>query len=187
MAAVIVCSFGTTLLLVRISYLHRDLDTAMSGKDVGWCRVLVLLFSAHTCWLTACAAHGSGASKMAIYSCIPKADIMRALLRRGLLCSHIQVYAGHPGCGAAVCAGRVCGAAAGAGVAALPDPPSCWRATIATRHSSGSTSNLACLTTPTRHTPYFVPASPSCWPAYCTPRACLCLCIIQWDVRAESM
>lgn len=33
--AVVVLSFATTLLLVAISYLHRDLDTAMSGKDEG--------------------------------------------------------------------------------------------------------------------------------------------------------
>jgi len=32
--AVVVLSFAT-LLLVAISYLHRDLDTAMSGKDEG--------------------------------------------------------------------------------------------------------------------------------------------------------
>jgi hypothetical protein len=33
--AVVVLSLATTLLLVAISYLHRDLDTAMSGKDEG--------------------------------------------------------------------------------------------------------------------------------------------------------
>lgn len=33
--AVVVLSLATTLLLVAISYLHRDLDTAMSGKDRG--------------------------------------------------------------------------------------------------------------------------------------------------------
>lgn len=64
MAAVIVCSFGTTLLLVRISYLHRDLDTAMSGKDVGWCTPCVLLFFTTTCCSTACAACGSAAREI---------------------------------------------------------------------------------------------------------------------------
>ena len=34
-AAVLVLSFATTLLLVVISYLQRDLDTAMSSKDKG--------------------------------------------------------------------------------------------------------------------------------------------------------
>ena len=34
-AAVLVLSFATTMLLVVISYLQRDLDTAMSGKDIG--------------------------------------------------------------------------------------------------------------------------------------------------------
>ena len=34
-AAVLVLSLATTLLLVVISYLQRDLDTAMSGKDKG--------------------------------------------------------------------------------------------------------------------------------------------------------
>lgn len=34
-AAVLVLSFATTMLLVVISYLQRDLDTAMSGKDKG--------------------------------------------------------------------------------------------------------------------------------------------------------
>ena len=34
-AALLVLSFATTTLLVVISYLQRDLDTAMSGKDKG--------------------------------------------------------------------------------------------------------------------------------------------------------
>ena len=34
-AAGVLLSLGTTLMLVVVSYVHRDMETAMSGKDQG--------------------------------------------------------------------------------------------------------------------------------------------------------
>ncbi len=54
----VLLSLATTLMLVHVSYVHRDLETAMSGKDKGTLPLMPLLM--HACIMSRFNAHLSG-------------------------------------------------------------------------------------------------------------------------------